>query len=105
MSRMTKFLRQTCMIEPYQTDPSGNPAYNDFGELQYSTPVKHRCRRESTFKDLQTTNGQLIKATTRYYLDDSVVPRVGYLIDGRPIIDLAEYTGSTGSCEGYEVYV
>lgn len=105
MSRITKFLRQSCLVEPYQLDADGEPLHNDFGELQYGDPVKCKCRHEISFRDVQTSNGQLVQSTSRYFLDSSVQIKADYRIDGREILNIAEYINSMGVCEGYEVYV
>ena len=105
MSRMTKFLRQTCYIQPYELDPSGAPKLNDFGEIQYQKPIKCRCRKESSYQDVQTGNGHIVKAVTRYYLDESLKIRADYLIDDRAILTVNEYVNAQGLTEGYEVYV
>lgn len=105
MSRITKFLRQTCSVQPYQTDDSGKPALNDFGEILYKNPIKCKCRYESSYQDVQTSNGQLVKSTSRYYLDEHVELKVDYLIDGLAILAISTYTNAQGLTEGYEVYV
>ena len=105
MSRITKFLRQTCFVQPYQVDDQGKPLLNDFGEILYKDPIKCRCRHESSYQDVQTSNGQIVKSSSRYYLDESLELRADYLIDGLAILTLSTYTNAQGLTEGYEVYV
>lgn len=105
MSRMTKFLRQQCLVQPYQLDEHNNPQLNDFGELQYEPAFLCKCRHEIAFKDIQTTNGQLIKSTSRYFLDDSVEIKADYKIDDHTVLNVSTYINSAGQVEGYEVYV
>lgn len=105
MSRMTKFLKQTCQVEAYELDENGNPERNRFGEIIYKAPVTMKCRREKVVKDVQTTNGSVVQATTRYFLDERADLHADYRIDGHVLLTVEEYTNEHGSCEGYEVYV
>lgn len=104
MSRMTKFLKQNCNISVYKTNTNGEPLHNDFGELQYETPVVCKCRRERTFKEFETSNGQIIRTESRYYLDESFFVEPDYLIDGKPILSVTSYIDGMGNCIGYEVF-
>lgn len=105
MSRMTKFLKQTCKVEAYKLDESGNPAQNRFGEIEYEEPVVCKCRREQVVKDVQTQNGSLVRSTARYFLDEKFELKADYRIDGHVLLIVEEYTNERGLCEGYEVYV
>ena len=46
MSRMTKFLKQTCTFERAKRDSRGNVQLDKFGEVIYESPRQLRCRRE-----------------------------------------------------------
>ena len=105
MSRMTKFLRQQCQVQPYQVNEAGEPVFNDFGELQYMQARTCKCRHEISFQDVQTSNGQLVKSTSRYFLDESLEIKADYKIDGRAVLSVSSYVNGLGLCEGYEVYV
>lgn len=105
MSRMTKFLKQTCSMRSYLTDESGAALYNEFGELQYGEPVILRCRSEPYARDILTEGGHIISISTRYFLDDSLNIRVNDLLDGRAVLQCSGYTNQFGKLEGYEVYV
>ena len=105
MSRMTKFLRQRCSVQPYEVDEANKPALNDYGELQYGPAISCRCRHEVAFQDIQTANGQLVRSSSRYYLDDSMEIKADYKIDGREVLSVSTYVNGLGQCEGYEVYV
>lgn len=105
MSRMTKFLRQTCQVERYKLDENGNPEKNRFGEIIYQPPITCKCRHEILIKDIQTENGGLIRANSRYFLDESIELRADYRIDGRVILSVESYINEVGKLEGYEVYV
>ena len=104
MSRMTKFLRQKCQLEQVIFE-EGLPKLNDFGELQYAAPVSVKCRHESSHKDIQTTNGSIVRSTSRYFLDESVPVAPDDRIDGRVVVSVVEYVNGLGLVEGYEVYV
>ena len=104
MSRMTKFLKQKCKLEKLIVE-NGQPKLNDFGEFQYETPVELRCRHESSHKDIQTSNGSIVRSTSRYFLDESVIIEADYRIDGKVVISVIEYVNGLGKVEGYEVYV
>lgn len=105
MSRMTKFLRQQCLVQPYEVDAKGEPVLNDYGELQYGSAKSCKCRHEVAFRDIQTANGQLVSSTSRYFLDESVEIKADYKIDGREVLSVSTYVNGFGQCEGYEVYV
>lgn len=105
MSRMTKFLKQSCNFSPATRDALGSTVLNTYGELSYETPVELKCRRESTTKDILTPNGSILRASTRYFLDESVVIRADDKLDGRVVLTVIEYTNQLGLCEGYECYV
>ena len=104
MSRMTKFLRQSCQLERYVVE-NGKPKLNTFGELLYQLPMKVRCRHEISHKDIQTANGSMIKSTSVYYFDESVPIMADYRIDGHVVVSVVSYVNASGKTEGYEVYV
>lgn len=104
MSRMTKFLRQICQLEHY-AEVNGVPKLNDFGEIQYEAPVTVRCRHEMSHKDVQTTNGSVVRSTSRYFVDDSQLIRADDRIDGKVVVSVQSYINGLGQSEGYEVYV
>ena len=56
-------------------------------------------------KDILTTNGRLIKSSSRYYIDVDYQIRADDLLDGNPVVALEEYTNERGKCEGFELYV
>lgn len=105
MSRMTKFLKQKCQIEAYLVNENGVPETNRFGELQYYEPTIHKCRHEICFKDVQTSNGSIVKSASRYFLDESVNLKADYRIDGHVILAVESYINEVGKLEGYEAYV
>lgn len=105
MSRMTKFLRQTCQLQCYKETTEGVADLNEFGELQYLEPVVLKCRHEVSTRDIQTYSGSIVRSNAVYYLDDKEPIRVDYKIDGRVVISVAGYVDALGNVIGYEVYV
>ena len=105
MSRITKFLKQTCSVQPYLTTDTSKPLLNDYGEIQYKPPITCRCRREMSAQDIQTSNGSIVRSTARYFLDEKLEIRPDYLIDGCVVLTVHSYVNQLGRVEGYEVYV
>lgn len=105
MSRMTKFLRQKCQFEQAQRNTDGTVKLNDYGDILYEAPQELKCRREKYVKDIQTNTGAILKASTRYFLDEHVEVQADDRIDGHVILSAEEYTNQLGRCEGYECYV
>ena len=104
MSRMTKFLRQTCVVERY-VEENGKPKLNMFGEVQYLDPVVLKCRHEQSHKDVQTSNGSIVRSTSVFYLDEAVEIKADYRINGDVVLSVISYVNAAGKVEGYEVLV
>ena len=105
MSRMTKYLKQTCTLQQVVRDSVGRAVLDKYGEVSYTSPHTVVCRRERYVKDILTTNGRLIKSSSRYYIDVDYQIRADDLLDGNPVVALEEYTNEQGKCEGFELYV
>lgn len=105
MSRMSKFLKQTCVLEKALRDPNGSTKLDKFGEIMYDSPQTIKCRRERIIKDVQTNTGAILRSSTRYFTDDSVVVEADDRLDGRAIVEVEEYINAKGEPEGYESYV
>lgn len=105
MSRMTKFLKQSCSFESAQRGTDGTIKLNKYGDIQYTKPRTLRCRRENIVTDMQTGTGAILKTSSRYFFDSSVQVRVDDRIDGHVILSVEEYINQLGKCEGYECYV
>lgn len=105
MSRMTKFLKQTCSFERVQRDDAGAAVLDMYGEPQYESPIQIRCRREKLVKDVQTSTGAVLRSTTRYFVDESQSIEVDDRFDGKAILSVEEYINQLGTTEGYECYV
>ena len=104
MSRMSKYLHQRCSHEALEF-VGEVPQLNVYGEPSYVAPRTIKCRHEISAKDVQTTDGALVKSTSVYYIDSSAKLRVNDKLDGKAILVLSEYIGSTGRREGWEAYV
>ena len=90
MSRMTKFLKQTCIFEAVVRDESGKPIMNKYG------------RRERSTKDVLTVNGAVIRSETIYYTDEKQLIRTDDKLDGNVVVAVSEYINEKGAVEGYE---
>ncbi len=105
MSNMTKFLKQSCNFEAAQRDGEGQTVLNEYGDIQYGSAQTLKCRREKYVRDIQTYNGAILKANTRYFLDESVEIQADDRLDGHVILSCEEYIDQFGECVGYEAYV
>lgn len=105
MSVMTKFLKQTCKFERAIRDNNGLVALNEHGDIQYEYATELTCRREQYVKDMLTSNGSILKTSSRYFLDDQIVVRADDRLDGHVILSCEEYIDQLGACVGYEAYV
>lgn len=104
MSRMTKFLKQVCLLETASRNPDGSVVLNKFGEIVYPiVPVSTSCRREKATRDVQTSNGAILKSVARYFTDVLVQP--DDRLDGHVVIEVEEYTNQLGKTEGCVSYV
>lgn len=105
MSRMTKFLKQTCLFEKAKRNADGTVQLDKFGEPQYESPVRLKCRRERIIRDVQTSNGAVLRSSTRYYTDELRAIEADDRFDGKAVLEVEEYTNQLGNTEGYESYV
>lgn len=105
MSRITKFLKQTCSYEAALRDDLGKVQLDAFGEVLYAPARVLRCRREKTVQDVQTNTGAVLRSSTRYFTDESVEINADDRLDGKTVLTVEEYTNQLGKTEGYESYV
>lgn len=105
MSRLSKFLRQTCRLEVAKVDSKGLPMLNEFGECIYRPAKVVKCRKESVVQTVQTSEGELVTSTTRYYLDSTVSIKVSDKLDGCVVVSVSSFTNEAGINEGFECYV
>lgn len=102
MSRMTKFLKQTCTFEEAVRDSKGQLVMNKYGEPTYKRSCTLKCRREGATKDVLTSNGAVIRSESIYYTDESQLIRTDDKLDGKIVTAVSEYTNEHGKVEGYE---
>lgn len=105
MSRMTKYLKQKCSYEKAQRNSDGSVKIDKFGEPQYDAPVIIKCRCEVTIQDVQTSNGAILKSSTRYLSDDKHHIQANDKLDNKTVLKVQEYINQFGKAEGYESYV
>lgn len=105
MSRMTKYLKQTCTYEKAKHDKNGNILHDKFGEPLHEAPTTIKCRREETIQDVQTSTGAILKSSTRYFTDDKQSIKAGDKLDGKAVLKVQEYINQFGVAEGFESYV
>ena len=105
MSRITKFLNQKCQYSRAIRDASGRPILNRYGEVQRGLPTTKKCRKERITKDVQTSNGSIVRSTSVYYFDESTTVDVDDALDGDVVLSVSEYRNIMGVLEGYECYV
>ena len=98
---LTQFLNQTCSIEKFDS------AYDDVhADNRFLPPVLAKCRRESYFREFESSTGTMVRSQARYFLDfDTPVEAWKDKIDGRVVIDVQDYPWLDGSVIGYEVVV
>ena len=54
---------------------------------------------------MQTSNGAVLRSSTRYYTDESRAIEADDRFDGKAVLEVEEYTNQLGNTEGYESYV
>ena len=104
MSRVTKYLKQTCSYSGV-TKSNNKVVLNKYGEIAYSTPATKKCRKEPLVAEIQTDTGAIIKSSTRYIFDNSDIIEVEDLLDNKPILKMTSQVNASGIVEGYECYV
>lgn len=105
MSRMSKFLKQSCVYEQCKRNTDGSVKLDKYGEPEYEPPVRIKCRKEISVQDVQTNTGAILKSSTRYFVDDKQMIRVNDKLDSICILKTTEYINQFGKVEGYECYV
>ena len=105
MSRMTKFLRQTCIYEKCILKSDGSVDLDKYGEPQYEAPIRIKCRKETNVQDVQTNTGAILKSSTRYFIEGKYLVRADDRLDGKCVLKISEYINQFGKIEGFECYV
>lgn len=105
MSRMSRYLRQKCVIARALLDDDGNVKLDRYGEALYGEGETFKCRREQKVEQVQTTDGVNLVSSKVYYLDETAKLSKTDRIDGMDILEFSEYTDGAGNLVGYEAYV
>ena len=105
MSRMSKYLKQTCTYERLKRGSDGKVLLDKFGEPQYEAPRSIKCRCEISIQDVQTNTGAILKSSTRYFTDQKQSIQADDKLDGKVVLKTQEYTNQFGVAEGCESYV
>lgn len=104
-SRLTKYLKQKAIFASVLTDEQGKVVLNDYGEPDYSATTLVRCRKQPYERVESSYSGQYVDIRSVYYFDDSVIPKVGDMVDGAVVKKAEEYIDGMGLRVGFEVYV
>jgi hypothetical protein len=106
MSRMTKFLKQTAVVEFLIRDSNGEAKLDKYGDpVGFTGKVTVKCRRERDTKDVLTNGGSAVVSTTKYFFDNSINVEIGDKVDGKPILNVSDFINDLGISEGWEVTV
>lgn len=99
MSRMSKYLKQTCTLEVVALDNELHPRMNVYGELVYAPPVTIKCKRRKYSVDVETSSGAIVKSENRYHTVEEI--GINDKLDGKVVLSISEITNEQGLPEGY----
>lgn len=105
MGKMTKYLRQTAVIENPILDSDGKPKLDAYGRPMFGTPTMVKCRKEPYRARASTGYGHFVNVTTTYYFDDLTAIFAGARVDGHEVQNIADYIDGLGNLVGYQVDV
>ena len=105
MGRMTKYLKQTAVVEHVLYKPDGKPELDVYGHPAFGEPVTVRCRKEPYRVRTSTGYGQYVDYTNTYYFDESVKIQSGDRVDGHEVQSIADYVDGMGQIIGVQVDV
>ena len=105
MGKLTKYLKQTAVIENVVLGTDGKPQLDAYGQPSFGTPTTVKCRKEPYRVRATTGYGQFVNFTTTYYFDESVQIRSGDIVDGHEVQSIADYVDGLGNLVGYQVDV
>ena len=103
MGKMTKYLKQTAVIENVVLDSKGKAKLDAYGQPEFGTPITVKCRKEPYRARASTGYGQFVNLTTTYYFDESVTIRSGDKVDGHAVQSIVDYVDGLGQLVGYQV--
>lgn len=105
MSRLSKYLKQTAVLEKVKKDASGLPVMDSYGKYTYESPVNIKCRREPAKMNVLSATGQYKNHSDTYYVDESVKIGIHDKLDGNLVLSVYDYVDGSGQLVGYEVSV
>lgn len=105
MGRMTKYLRQTAVIEHVALNSDGKPKLDAYGQPEYTAPVTVKCRKEPYRGRASTGYGQYVNYATTYYFDETTKINSGDRVDGQEVHSITDYVDGLGNLVGYQVDV
>ena len=105
MGRMTKYLKQTAVVEHHVRNEDGTAKLDAYGQPEFHAPITVRCRKEPYQARATTSYGTFVNYTNTYYFDETVKVRNGDKVDGHEIQSVEEYIDGLGKLVGYRVDV
>ena len=93
------YLTQTAAYQAALRDVDGL-VMDKWGQAQYAAAVARPCRRQQKAREFLTANGQAIKTTTVYYLEDEVFE--GDLLDGKRVAEVSLWANLGGGAIGWK---
>ena len=105
MGRLTKYLKQTAVIELHRRNEDGKPKLDAYGQPEFDAPIRVRCRVEPYQARATTSYGMSVLYTNTYYIDETIKVRNGDRIDGHEVQSVEAYVDGSGKLIGYRVDV
>ena len=105
MGKLTKYLKQTAVIENVALNIDGKPKLDAYGQPEYSAPITVKCRKEPYQGRASTSYGQYVNFSTTYYFDESTKISSGDRVDGHEVQNITDYIDGLGNLVGYQVDV
>lgn len=102
-SRLSKYLKQSAVLQQPLVDATGKIIQNIHGEPEYGAPISIKCRKESLNVVDSNSVGQYIRTVNVYYIDTSVIPVINSRINGNTVTQITDYVDGTGMLIGYQV--
>lgn len=105
MGKMTKYLKQTALVENVVYGEDGKPRLDVYGHPEFGAPYTVKCRKEPYRVRTSTGYGQYVNYTTTYYFDESVQIQSGDRVDGQEVQSITDYVNGMGELIGVQVDV
>lgn len=105
MSRLTRYLKQTAVLESVVLNEDGEPVMDAYGKYQYQEPQVVKCRKEITEDIASSDGGHYVRYSYTYYVDETIPVHNDDKLDGKLVVGVGEYVDGAGQLIGYEVHV